>query len=412
MFRKSYREKLILPRMFRLKRHLLKSITIAVAIATIVVWHRVLEAFEPPALYKKDFIQFYLMAKAAVAGLPLYAPLVDLAHALDPNLTQYHQHPSAYPPTALIFIWPLAWLSYTSALVLWDVTEVVCFGVASTLIVKKLLSRTTLDRMLLVLVSCILWPPFYYDFYHGQVMMLILLLLTATWLSLTSGRNVLAGIFLGLLFALKLYGWPIAIFLILKRKFEPVVCAGIVFLLLNLIVAAWLGFAPLKQYLPVAREIESIYRTHPLNFSLLAQGTNWLGQWFGMLLLVMGLIVSLVLASRAPDFDHGFMIMIAATIILTPISWAHYMITLVPALCLIASWKDMQLGEKVLIALLFYLAVPEIYESFVPRPIIRIMPVLFVIGLMVLLSRSLVHSKTRPLANAPSEEQSVYSLVT
>ena len=137
----------------------------------------------------------------------------------------------------------------------------------------------------------------------GQVMMLILLLLTAIWLSLTSGRNILAGIFLGFLFALKLYGWPIAVFLILRRKFEPVVWAGIVFLVLNLIVAAWLGFAPLKQYLPVAREIEYIYRAHPMNFSLLAQGTNLLGQWFGMSLLVMGLAR---LSVPSPGFRSRF----------------------------------------------------------------------------------------------------------
>jgi len=381
--------------MLKLKTHLLKLITIPVAVSTIVVWHRVYDAFKPPALYKKDFIQFYLMAKAAVAGQPIYAPLVDLARMFDPNLTQYHQHASAYPPTVLFFIWTLAWLPYTSALILWDVMEVVCFLFASALIVRKLRSRTTLDRLVLVIVSCVLWPPFYYDFYHGQVMMMILLLLTATWLALCSGRNVLAGICLGLLFALKLYGWPIAFFLILKRKFKPVVWAGVVFLLLNLVVAAWLGAGPLIHYVAVAHEIESIYRTHPLNFSVLAQATNLLGQWFGMLLLVMGLILSLALASRAPDFDHGFMIMIAATIILTPVSWAHYLITLVPAFCLIVSWKDMQLREKVLVAILFYLAVPEIYESVVPRPIIRVMPVLFVLGLMVLLSRLLRHEPVR-----------------
>lgn len=332
------------------------------------------------------------MAKAAAAGLRVYAPLVDLARIFDPSLGAFHQHSSAYPPTTLLLFRPFAELSYIHALLVWNIIEIICFAVASTLVLRELQSRTSLDRLVLVVVACLLWPPFLYDLHHGQMMMTILLLLTATWLSLKAGRNNVAGILLGFLLALKLYALPIWLFLILKRNYRSAVWTAVgVFLLLNLITIIWLGIGPVfEYYLHIAPAISLIYRTHTLNFSLFALGATLVGAWFGALLVLLILLLSLGLAWRAPDFDHAFMIMVAVTIITGPVSWVHYLITLLPALCLVVSWKEMKMPEKVLIAVLFYLVVPEIYESFVPRPIIRIMPVLFVIGLMVLLSRSLV----------------------
>jgi len=242
----------------------------------------------------------------------------------------------------------------------------------------------------MVIWMCVPWPPFHHDLYHGQVMMTMLLLLTGTWLALTSGRENLAGLLLGLSFALKLYGWPIAIFLLLKRKFRTVFLAIGVFALLNAAVAAWQGVGTLTEYyLKVAPAIGRIYRTHPLNFSLFAQGSGVFPPWFGFMLVAVVLVLSLVLALRSPDFDHAFMIMTAATIILSPVAWAHYMVTLMPSLCLVATAKDLQMREKVLVAFLFYVAVPEVYESILPRTIVRLIPVLFVLTLIVLLSRQL-----------------------
>jgi hypothetical protein len=274
----------------------------------------------------------------------------------------------------------------------WDIVEIICFAIASTLVLRELRSRTSLDRLALVVVACLLWPPFLYDLHHGQMMMTILLLLTATWLSLKSGRNTVAGIFLGLLLALKLYAWPILLFLILKRNYRPVIYAAGVFLLLNLIIIIWLGFVPVfEYYLRVAPAISLIYRTHTLNFSLFALGATLVGAWFGALLVLLVLVVSLALALRAPDFDHAFMIMVAVTIVTGPVSWAHYLITLLPALCLVVSWREMQMREKVLIAILFYLAVPEIYESFLSPRMVALIPALFVLGVILLLSRALAH---------------------
>jgi hypothetical protein len=372
------------------KRLLIRLLIILFGIGTTVTWIRVYDGFKPPLLYRKDFIQLYLMGKAAAFGLPVYTPLAELARIFDPDLGAFHQHSSAYPPTTLLFFRIFADLSYIRALLLWDIIELISFVIASLLILRELRSRTTLDRLALVIVASVLWPPFLYDLYHGQLMMTILLLVTGTWLSLKSGRDNVAGIFLGVLLALKLYAWPIWLFLMLKRKYRPVICAIVVFLLLNFITIIWLGLdSVLEYYLHVAPAISLIYRTHTLNFSLFALGATLVGAWFGAILVLLVLVLSLGLAWRAPDFDHAFMIMVAVAIIAGPVSWVHYLITLLPALCLVVSWKEMQMREKVLIAILFYLAVPEIYESFLSPRMVALIPAFFVLGLILLLSRAL-----------------------
>ena len=375
----------------QVKRHLVKLITIALGLNAIVICGWVYNAFKPPALFHKDFIQFYLMAKAEASGQPIYTPLVDLALEFDTNLGDYHQHPAAYPPTVLYFIVPLAKFSYIGALIVWDSIEVLCFALATILIWRELRSRTAVDWLALVTVSCVVWPPFYYDLYHGQVMMMILLLLTGTWLAIKSGRHRMGGICLGLLFALKLYAWPILLFLVWRRKYRSVFWAIGLFILLNAIIAMWLGTGIFSQYLEVAQQISLIYRTHPSNFSPFAIGTELVGTWFGVSLGVLALIIAFALAARAPDFDHAFMIMTAVSIITSPVAWGHYLITLMPAFCLITSWKSVQCQEKVLMAILVCFTLPEIYRPFLSEVIVRLIPLLFVFGVMLLLGRLLRH---------------------
>ena len=372
-----------------MKKTSVKVLLIVFALSTGLVWIRVYKAFKPPSLYKKDFIQFYLMAKAAASGQPVYAPLADLAQQFDPNLGNFPQS-SAYPPTVLFLCRPLAALPYFYALLLWDLTEVLCFAIASILVIGRFRNQASVMALLLVVLACVLWPPFANDLYQGQMMMTILLLVTITWLSLTSGRHTLGGISLGLLFALKLYAAPIALLLLLQRNYRALAWAIAIFLLCNLIIVAWLGTGTLTQYyLQVAPQIERTYRSHPLNFSVFALGARLVAPWFGLVIVGIILAFAFWLAWRAPDFDHAFMILMAVTTIISPVAWSHYLITLLPAFCLLITWKEIQTGEKVLLTILFFLAVPEMYYQFTPYFVVRIVQVLFILGLMLLLSRLL-----------------------
>jgi hypothetical protein len=80
------------------------------------------------------------------------------------------------------------------------------------------------------------------------------------------------------------------------------------------------------------------------------------------------------------------MIMLAAATILQPISWNHYLVTLLPAFCLIAAKREFRASDLVLSMFLLVLILPVYhyaanhYLRMAPWP-----PVLFIIGLMWLI---------------------------
>jgi len=371
-----------------MKTRIIRLLTTLVGLCSIVVLFRVIAAFTPPKLYKKDYVQFYLMGKAALAHLPVYTPIPELAARFNPLLGNYHWHPSAYPPPVVFLVAPFCLLPYVWALAAWTLVEVVCFASSSALVLRHFGGWKAPAQVLITILLIVLWGPFYDDLYHGQIMMLALLLLIGSWLCLRQRRDLAGGILLGLLLALKLYAWPISLFLLIQKRYRAVFAASAIFLAMNLLAMLWLGVNQVTDYyLRVGPAIGVIYRNHPINFSALAVGADFVGLWAGAALAILLLIVALMLAFRVRNFDHAFMIMLASSVVLSPVSWTHYLITLLPAFCLIASWRDITARECVFAALLVCASMPDLYDQVFPPILLRILPLLFITGLMLFIVR-------------------------
>jgi len=339
-----------------------------------------------PALYKKDITQFFLMGHALRGGANLYAPLHDLAAQFDPQMTDWIKI-SAYPPIVAIIGLPLSYLPYFWAVVTWMVFELVCLITAVVLIIKHFGGRSAATPVVVTVCLFLSWQPIFIEFYHGQMMIPILLLLTLVWLALKEGKDVKAGVLLGIVISIKLYAWPLAIFLLLKRRWRAPVAASIVVVAANALMVAWVGSATLYDYyFRVGATVFEEYKSYSLNFSAWCIGLHSFGFAGAVIMSVSVLLWSLFLALRAKDFDSGFMIVLAAATILQPISWIHYIITLLPALCLIANRREFRRSDLVLGVFLLVLILPGFryiahnYPAMAPWP-----PFVFVIGLMWLI---------------------------
>ena len=89
----------------------------------------------PPSVYKKDFIQEYLLVRAVSNGLDPYLPLPELSQRFIgslPNLV--FQHPTPHPPPVILLCLPLAMLSYEQAAVAWFLFEIICIVLSTYLI--------------------------------------------------------------------------------------------------------------------------------------------------------------------------------------------------------------------------------------------------------------------------------------
>jgi hypothetical protein len=175
-------------------------------------------------LYHKDFVQFFLMGHALRGGANLYAPLPQLAAQFDPTIQKWLEL-SAYPPIVAVIGFPLSYLPYFWSVIAWMVVELGCLAAAIILIVRQFGGSDASTPVLATVLAFLAWQPVYMDLNLGQVMIPILLLLTLMWLALRAGNDFRAGLLLGTVMAIKLYAWPIALFLLLKGRWRAPLAA-------------------------------------------------------------------------------------------------------------------------------------------------------------------------------------------
>jgi hypothetical protein len=307
---------------------------------------RIGESFSPPEIYRKDFIQEYLMAKAMLNGVNPYLPVTELA-AIWLDYAEYRQftHPTPHAPALGLLALPLGLLDYGSAAVIWLVFEMACL-LASLVLLLRWWGEPFNAATAAVLFGIALgWPVIMEGLWYGQVNLCMLLLLMKAWLSFREGKGALGGALLGVSIALKPMTWPIAVFLVLRRNWKGSIAAGAALGGANLIAVAALGLDCVRDYyLKVGPLVARIYQTYDFNYSAftlgkrLFEGTGFhysvppllhsagLATFCTYAAPAMLLIAGLMLALRATSFDASFAVSICVSLLISPVAWPHYLI--------------------------------------------------------------------------------------
>jgi len=114
---------------FALARYFL--IALALATGVIALW-KTAQSLMFPHVYHKDFLQEYLLGRAALSSIDPYLPVSDLAEQFFGTLPEpVFQHPTPHPPPMVLLGLPLALLSYESAAVVWAAISIVCIVISS-----------------------------------------------------------------------------------------------------------------------------------------------------------------------------------------------------------------------------------------------------------------------------------------
>jgi hypothetical protein len=329
-------------------------------------------------LYKKDFIQGYLMAKAILHGDNPYAPLPDLAEKwIAPNLDIALTHPTPHPIPVGVLCIPLASLGYKPAFLLWALVEMQLL-LLSLALMNRAIGVTMKPAVYLAVTAFLVgWAPVTDELINGQLNLILLPLLLAAWIALRNQKFAIGGAFLGATIGLKLTGWPIVLFLLYRRKWKAVITSGITVSILHLIQICALGAnVVLEYYGRVGPLIASIYRGHEANYSSWTWGKRVFGR-FGRYFIadpliysapieslltytipIAILLIGLSLAARATQFDTSFGVLIIVGVLISPVAWPHYLIlALIPAVILYQRFKGAKLSFKFYFSLfvLFYL---------------------------------------------------------
>jgi len=342
-------------------------------------------ALQSPHVYRKDFIQEYLLVKAVANDVDPYLELPELAERfLGPLPHPVLQHPTPHPPAVVLLSLPLALLDYQNAAAVWLVFEIVCIICGVYFLLRWFKRRPGFALTLFGAFAMLGWSPTGAELILGQLMTVLLLLLIGTWFALRDGADVLGGVLLGLTIVLKLIAWPIVIFLVFRRRWRAVIAVFISVGAANLISAMLMGFdRVLYFYLRGGSAVAALYHGYEYNFSLwtigwkLFEGTgspvavgisapplvqsSVLARVVSVALPLGFLVVGLVLAVRAQSFDASYGILICTIILVSPVAWRHYLVlSLIPLAIIVKrvialDWPTRETNVSLFLGLLLFI---------------------------------------------------------
>lgn len=310
-------------------RRALDPVATAILIALVAWWWYVLAIEGSPDDWAFDFRQFWQGGRDVVENVSPYPPraLVATAHdLLGPEaIREAFRFP--YPAGAAVALAPFGLLAFHTAAAVWSALLIVAILAAIWIVGVR-------DwRILAVVVTS---APVISSVRLGTLTPLLVLLLAVVW-RWRDGRFA-PGAALAVAIALKLFVWPLVVWLAVTRRWlqAGIACVGASALTLG----AWaaIGFNGFADYPELLRRLSDVVADR--GFSLVALGVE-LGLSRGSaeaLPWVIGLIllVGVVAVSRRRGGDRrAFSLAVVAAIALTPIVWLHYFALLVVPLAVV-----------------------------------------------------------------------------
>jgi hypothetical protein len=189
--------------------------------------------------------------------------------------------------------------------------------------------------------AALLWAPVAFAIQTANLTLLLALGLAILW----RFRHRIAGpaVVLGVLISLKLFLWPMAIWLVATRRYAAAAWSLVVAAALTLGSWAILGFAGFPDYPSVVRIYGRYFETTsytPFAFLVHLGVPTSLARVCGLALGLAALAAVVITARRKRSEAVSFTLAVATALLLTPLVWLHYFaLVLVPLAVLSPSFS-------------------------------------------------------------------------
>jgi alpha-1,2-mannosyltransferase len=142
------------------------------------------------------------------------------------------------------------------------------------------------------------------------------------------GNAVVAAVATACAAVLKLFLWPLAIWLLATRRWRAAVLSAVTGVVLLLGGWAIIGFAGLADYPSLVRLVERA--EGPLSYSVVALlGLSGTASTAATVMLSLAAIAAIWIAARGRDGDRrAFVVAVLASLLATPLVWLHYFLLL------------------------------------------------------------------------------------
>jgi hypothetical protein len=309
-------------------RRSLEHVGLGLVLLIVFWWWLVLAVQGSPSDWAFDFRQFWQGGRDVIHGVSPYPSAELLATAgdhLDPEgIREVFRFP--YPAGAAVALAPFGALGFETAAAVWS----------AALIVSLLASLWILGvrdwRVLAVVATS---APVISSVRLGTLTPVLVLLLAVLWR--WRDNRWIAGGALALAISLKLFLWPLVVWLALTRRYAAAAIALVAAAVSTIAAWAAIGFDGLADYPELVRRLTDVVADR--GYSLVALGVEAGLPRGGAELLpwIVGIALLAVVAAparRGESEQFTFSLMVLAAIALTPIVWLHYFALLVIPLAL------------------------------------------------------------------------------
>lgn len=265
-----------------------------------------------------------------------------------------------HPPNCILYAYPFAHLNYPYAFLLWNLLSIVCLLVSLVLIVRGLRIRFSLWALLPTMAGLLACIPLMSHLIQGQWTTILLLLIVLAW-RLARRDRWLAGLPLAAAVSIKLFPAVLLAHFLRRRGVVGLVVFAISFCLLTWIAAEFFGYESFSIYATHITPAATEFRFEGLNASLVgfwfrllvkpergpAMSNIPLADWpylaLALAILSAGTVIGLYLTMRLKSWrdtdqrqeDLLFAIGVVAMLLVSPITWDHYLLLLVLPLAIL-----------------------------------------------------------------------------
>ncbi|WNV85001.1 glycosyltransferase 87 family protein [Umezawaea sp. Da 62-37] len=316
-------------------------VALVLGCAVLGTWFAVLVNGDKPD-WLEDLAVYVGGGRAVTDGKPLYQLVVP------PFGYQF-----TYPPFAAVLFVPLSLVGAGTLKILWTFVNVLLVEAVVLLSLRWVRPGPARQQIALVAVVALaaMWlGPVRATLETGQVNLLLVVLVLMDFALLS--RSKAMGVGIGLAMAVKLTPGVFLVYLLLTRRFRAALTAAVTFLATVLFSLAVLPSDTLKYWGGVFVDADRVAITqHRFQQSLrgvvvrVAHSTDTTLVWacLAVVLAVLGLALAVGLWRRGQD-QWGVLVTAGVALVVSPVSWEHHWVWVVPGLVFLAAAVRTPLG--------------------------------------------------------------------
>jgi hypothetical protein len=344
----------------------------------------------PPDDRIVDLFQEWASARNYWEGLPIYTDhSVAIPRYLGLDVSQQKNGPievNAHPPTAVLLALPLAFLRYPDAVLVWNLISLGLLALSLAVVWRGFRIPFSSRSFFALIAGLMVCGPLMRQVYFAQLNLLILAFLTGVWAADRSRNSLRAGLLLGLATAIKLFPGFLFLHFLIRRQWRSLIAGLLTLAGITMITSAVLGLETYREYIWGALPRVAKFRGNWENASLVgfwiklfdppSSNVHVLPLWRSPAMARLGIMVSCLLvmttlawtvrrARTRSEQDLAFGLSLTAMLLISPITWDHYLLLLPIAIVAAGVYLPRSLGPRalfatIMIAFWLFLPIPQV----------------------------------------------------